>query len=243
MKTPKEKEAADPKSSKPGTKTKDEEESEEEEAADPKQGKPGKTVKDESDDEEEESDPPEGDDDSKKKTSKDKKASKQSFLFESDCPACGGGTTVQPLSESETIDLLKKNFKEQVEIIISVAKSKIADSKKASKENSEKAAQYDEIFSLFAEETATMAVEVGLKKSQERDKYIETLKSLSFKAVQEIRSTLSVKQKPSREEKTDELRQSMVERAKQNLGTLVEDQDGKKKSSSGITSRPKFGLK
>ena len=247
-------EAVSPKSKKPSTVTKDEEEEEagdeeEEEAADPKQPKPGKTVKSEEEEEEakneeeeesKESDPPEGDDDVKKSS---KKASKQSFLFGDNCPACGGGST-QELSDSESVRQLREAYQEQIEIVISAAKSKIASAKKGSKENSDKAEQYDALFDLFAQETATLAVSAGHKKSQERDKYVESLKSLSFNAVREIRESLSLNQNNSREEKVEVLRQSMMERAKQNLGTLVEEtKDGKKKSSSGLSRRPHFGLK
>ncbi len=186
--------------------------------------------------EEEESDPPEGDDDVKKS----KKASKQSFLFDDNCPACGGNKeTLQPISETETIQLMRDTFKEQVEIIISVAKEKIAVAKKAAARSE----QFDEIFDLFVQETATLAVNVGLKKFQERDKYVQNLKSLSFNAVREIRETLSLKD-TAREDKVEVIRQSMMERAKQNLGTVVEEsKDGKKKSSSGLSRRPHFGLK
>jgi hypothetical protein len=245
-------EAVSPKTSKPGTKTKDEEKNEEEEeAADPKSKKPSTTTKDEEkneeeermddpddkkeEDEEKESDPPEGDDDSKKS----KKASKQSFLFDDNCPACGGNKeTVQPLSESETISLMRDTFKEQVEIIIKVAKEKIATAKQAAV----RAEQFDEIFDLFVQETATMAVNSGLKKFQERDNYIVTLKALSFNAVREIRETLSLKDS-AREDKVEVIRQSMMERSKQNLGTIIEDDNGKKKSSNGVSARPKFGLR
>ncbi len=190
---------------------------------------------------EKESDPPEGDDDTKKNKKNEEEESVH--LFEENCPACGGGTKVQPLTESETIDKLKSAFKEQVEIIISAAKEKISAEKKKSKENAEKAGQYDEIFDLFVQETATLAVQKGFKKSQERDNYINNLKSLSFKAVREIRETLSLNNN-SREEKVEELRQSMMERAKANLGTSIEEtKDGKKKASTGISRRPLFGLK
>ncbi len=243
-------EAVAPKSKKPSTVTKDEEEEEdmddeEKEAADPKQDKPGKTVKSEEEEEskseeEEGSDPPEGDDD----VQKSKKSSKQSFLFDDNCPACGGGSS-ETLSDSETVKQLKEAYQEQIEIIIAAAKSKISSAKKATKENAEKAAQYDVIFDLFAQETATLAVSTGHKKSQERDKYVESLKSLSFNAVREIRESLSLGNN-SREDKVEEIRQSMMERAKQNLGTLVEEtKDGRKKSSSNsnLISRAKFGLK
>jgi hypothetical protein len=257
-------EAVSPRSKKPSTVTKDEEEEmkdeEEEEAADPKQPKPAKAVKSEEEEEErlddkddkkeeeeeeeasKESDPPEGDDDVKK-DSKNKKASKQSFLFGDNCPACGGGST-QELSDSESVRQLREAYQEQIEIVIAAAKSKIASAKKGSKENSDKAEQYDALFDLFAQETATLAVSAGHKKSQERDKYVESLKSLSFNAVREIRESLSLNQNNSREDKVEVLRQSMMERSKQNLGTVVEEtKDGKKKSSSGLSRRPHFGLK
>src|SRR6266567_1081367 len=222
----KEEEEANPDQKKPGTKSKD---SKEEEESNPDQKKPGTKSKDskdkdKDDEEEKKADPPEGDDDTK-----------ESFLFiEGDCPACGRSEASSNTDE-EAVKNLRAKMTEQVQLIITEAKKRI-------KANSEKAAQYDAIFSLFVEETASLAVETGLKKFQERDNYIETLKSLSFNAVQEIRLSLSAKQKPSRENKVEELHQSMLERAKQNLGTVIEEKDGKKKSVSGLTSRPKFAV-
>lgn len=180
------------------------------------------------DDEKKNSDPPE-DDDKKSK----KQADKPKYpLFEGDCVVCGRSETQAPQDETEKIKEMRKSFQEQVKGIVKKAEETVRSLEDDMKVSQEKADQFDVLFDGFVAETVEIAIAIGHKKSCEKQAYHDHLKTLSYQAVKEIHDVFKIKTKavePKSEK--EKLEQSMVDRAKENLGTqVVTDKDGRKKT-------------
>lgn len=193
--------------------------------------------------EDEENDPPEDD-----KNKKSKKAKKQAVkpahpLFEGDCVVCGRSAEAAPapaqVSETETIKAMRTSFQEQVAAIVEKARAKAEEADAQIAASQEKSAQFDDIFSDYVLDVAEMAVDLGLKKSHERDAYIEHLKSLSYKAVREIRQAYAAKAAPKKEAR-DAVVESMKDRYQRYSSEtiVVQGEDGKKKTLTD--RRPRF---
>lgn len=224
----KDKEKKDEEESKSSKSKKDEEEKNDNDKDDEKEKKGEK-----------EADPPEGDDDTKKSKKNKKDEEESVHLFSEDCPVCGSKKESNTETESQKIQKMKEGFKEQVKIVVETAREQI----QKSAQYKEKAERFDTLFASYCADVAHLAVEAGMKKSHECDKYIEDLQNLSFTAVQEIKKALVLPKKvQEKEEQKQSLVKSMEERAKEILcETKVEEtKDGKKIVSN---NRPMFGLK
>lgn len=199
---------------------------------------------DKDDDEKEDdeaSDPPEGDDDTKnKKNKKNKKTDKQNVkpkfsLFEGECVACGRSEAAAPVSvnETEALKEMRSDFQEQVKKIVARAREKCESVEATATLNAEKAAHFDKFFDAFVSETADLAIAAGHKKSCDKQAYHEHLKSLSYQAVQELHDVFKLKPVDKATERA-RLEQSMVDRAKDNLGRtqIVEEKDGTKRTKT-----------
>lgn len=152
---------------------------------------------------------------------------KATALFEGDCPVClrkSGPTTSG--TESEQVAQIKSQFQESVGTVVTEANSKIAAAEAKGNEFKTKAEERDALLSDFVEMTVQEAIDKGQKKEIDRTPYRETLKTLSYAALKEIRSTLASIKKPTTEEATEQLRVGMEERARRDLGTRVETKDG-----------------
>jgi hypothetical protein len=194
------------------------------------------------------------DEEAKKKAKKDDDGdedppadgSKQNHLFSNeDCPVCGRSeaTNPTPLEDSAAVAKVREEFRAQVTSVVEKSNAAIAAAKADADAAEARAQERDVIFTDFVEETVTLAIERGHKKSSERDSYRESLMALPYLGVREVREAFKTVTKDPDKAKAG-LVETMEARAKTNLGaTKIETTEAGTKRTTTTTGRARFAAK
>jgi hypothetical protein len=179
---------------------------------------------------------------------KNGKGSKQSLIADDEvCVVCK--REAHPKTEitaSEALVTARAEFAEALTAVVAKSDAAIAAAQEAVTDANSRAEERDALFADVVSETVNMAVVLGKKKSEESESYRETLIALPYRAVREIRESYRADVTSVTKETTNKERLvvSMVERAKQNLGsTQVVTDEKTGRVSSTNTRKHSLGVK